>query len=156
MRNVRSLKKMLVCVLMIYLLMKSQKLTAQSKMKLTKEEDASKTELTTYGKENTDSNTSEEYERMLNEILELADYEIKRTAEESVKAISIELGGELAYEKTRADTYENMAKNLSVENECLKHELTKKRVKTFLYGFLTSSITILAVNGIIKMGANWQ
>lgn len=91
---------------------------------------------------------------MLNEILDLADREIKRTAEESVKAVTIELGGELAYEKTRADSYESMAQELTLENECLKHELTKKKIKTFLYGFLTSSITIFAVNGIIKMGAN--
>lgn len=91
---------------------------------------------------------------MIEEILNLAELEIRTTSMNSVKAITKELGGELAYEKTRADNYENMTHELHIENECLKHELTKKKLKAFLFGALTSSITIFAINGFMKMGAN--
>lgn len=91
---------------------------------------------------------------MIGEIINLAELEIRTTSMNAVKAITKELGGELAYEKTRADTYENLTHELHIENECLKHEVKKKKIKAFFWGALTSSITIFAIKGFMTLGGN--
>lgn len=87
---------------------------------------------------------------MINEIINLADMEIRTTSMNAVKAITKELGGELAYEKKRADSYERISQELQIENDCLKYELRKNRVKAFLFGALTSGVTIFAIKNLMN------
>ena len=67
--------------------------------------------------------------------MEIAEEEIERTAQEAVKAALLEVGGELAYEKERAEELERQKLALEIENKKLKKECQKKD-KNFLYGVL--------------------
>ena len=51
----------------------------------------------------------------IEEVMEIAEEEIERTAQEAVKAALVEVGGELAFEKERADQLE--AAKLALEAE---------------------------------------
>ena len=64
-------------------------------------------------------------------MLQIAEEEIERTAQEAVKAALLEVGGELAYEKERADQLEAAKLNLEIENKKLKEELHKKNNQFF-------------------------
>ena len=55
------------------------------------------------GKKDSDNAASE---LTIEEVMEIAEEEIERTAQEAVKAALVEVGGELAYEKERADELE--------------------------------------------------
>ena len=74
-------------------------------------------------------------ELTIEEVMEIADEEIERTAQEAVKAALLEVGGELAFEKERADQMEAVKLNLEIENQKLKKELCKKN-NQFFYGAL--------------------
>ena len=65
--------------------------------------------------------------------MEIAEEEIERTSQEAVKAALEEVGGELAYEKERAEQYEALNIELKKENEKLKEENSNK----FLLGAVT-------------------
>ena len=67
--------------------------------------------------------------------MEIAEEEIERTAQEAVKAAMLEVGGELAYEKERADQLEKAKEALELENKKLKEEVQKKQ-NQFFYGAL--------------------
>ncbi len=67
--------------------------------------------------------------------MEIAEEEIERTAQEAVKAALLEVGGELAFEKERADQMEKAKLNLEIENKKLKEAAEKKR-NQFFYGAL--------------------
>ena len=67
--------------------------------------------------------------------MEIAEEEIERTAQEAVKAAMLEVGGELAYEKERADQLEKAKEALELENRKLKEEAQKKQ-NQFFYGAL--------------------
>lgn len=65
--------------------------------------------------------------------MEIAEEEIERTSQEAVKAALEDVGGELAYEKERAEQYEIMNEELRMKNEQLQIELDKKQ-NSFLNG----------------------
>ena len=80
--------------------------------------------------------------------MEIAEEEIERTAQEAVKAAMIEVGGELAYEKARADLLEITKKNLEEENKKLKAEAQKKQ-NQFFYGALIGGAGGVIVTSIV-------
>ena len=67
--------------------------------------------------------------------MQIAEEEIERTAQEAVKATLLETGGELAFEKERADQLEKQKIALEIENKKLKEEALKKQ-NQFFYGAL--------------------
>ena len=103
----------------------------------------------------TEKNGSEEdaAELTIEEVMEIAEEEIERTAQEAVKAALLEVGGELAFEKERADQLEAAKLNLEMENKKLKAEIQKKN-NQFFYGALiggTGGVIITSlVFGIIS------
>lgn len=92
-------------------------------------------------------------ELTIEEVMEIAEEEIERTAQEAVKAALLEVGGELAFEKERADQLEAAKLNLEMENKKLKAEVEKKN-NQFFYGALiggTGGVIITSlVFGIIS------
>ena len=89
--------------------------------------------------------------------MEIAEEEIERTSQEAVKAALLEVGGELAFEKERADELEKQKLALEAENKRLKEEAQKKQ-NQFFYGaliggtggvFLTSLVFGI-IGGLIK------
>ena len=86
-------------------------------------------------------------ELTIEEVMEIAEEEIERTAQEAVKAALLEVGGELAYEKERAEELERQNLTLEIENKKLKEECQKKD-KNFLYGVLiggTGGVVLISV-----------
>ncbi len=86
-------------------------------------------------------------ELTIEEVMEIAEEEIERTAQEAVKAALLEVGGELAYEKERAEELERQKLALEIENKKLKEECQKKD-KNFLYGVLiggTGGVVLISV-----------
>ena len=89
--------------------------------------------------------------------MEIAEEEIERTAQEAVKAALLEVGGELAFEKERADQMEAAKLALENENKKLKAEVQKKN-NQFFYGALiggTGGVVITSlvfgiIGGLIK------
>ena len=74
-------------------------------------------------------------ELTIEEVMKIAEEEIERTAQEAVKAALLEVGGEPAFEKERADQMEAVKLNLEIENQKLKKALCKKN-NQFFYGAL--------------------
>ena len=86
-------------------------------------------------------------ELTIEDVMEIAEEEIERTAQEAVKAALLEVGGELAYEKERAEELERQKLSLEIENKKLKEECQKKD-KNFLYGVLiggTGGVVLISV-----------
>ena len=89
--------------------------------------------------------------------MQIAEEEIERTAQEAVKAALLETGGELAFEKERADQLEKQKLALEAENKRLKEEAQKKQ-NHFFYGALiggTGGVVITSlvfgiIGGLIK------
>ena len=81
-------------------------------------------------------------------MLQIAEEEIERTAQEAVKAALLEVGGELAYEKERADQLEAAKLNLEIENKKLKEELHKKN-NQFFYGALIGGTGGVVVTSLV-------
>ena len=128
----KNVKKQLSVFLMLMLVL-SVNLTAQSAMQSMtekKDSDADVKELT------------------IEEVMEIAEEEIERTAQEAVKAAMIEVGGELAYEKARADQLETAKKNLEEENKKLKADAQKKQ-NQFFYGALIGGAGGVIVTSIV-------
>lgn len=96
-------------------------------------------------------------ELTIEEVMEIAEEEIERTSQEAVKAALFEVGGELAFEKERADQLEKAKLNLELENQKLRKANLKKQ-KSFLYGTLLGTaggvlITTMffnLINGVCK------
>ncbi len=67
----------------------------------------------------TEKNDSKEdaTELTIEEVMEIAEEEIERTAQEAVKVALLEVGGELAFEKERADQMEKAKLALEIENK---------------------------------------
>ena len=129
-------------VLSVLMLVSWQNLTAQSA-----------TQLPTEKKDSEDAAE----ELTIEEVMEIAEEEIERTAQEAVKAALLEVGGELAFEKERADQMEATKLNLELENKKLKAEVQKKQ-NQFFYGALiggtggviVTSLVFSLVMGICK------
>ena len=96
-------------------------------------------------------------ELTIEEVMEIAEEEIERTAQEAVKAALLEVGGEVAFEKERADQLEKAKTALEIENKKLKEEAQKKQ-NQFFYGaliggtggVLVTSLVFSFVMGICK------
>ncbi len=79
--------------------------------------------------------------------MKIAEEVIERTAQDAVKAALLEVGGELAFEKERADENEKQKLALEAENKRLKEQVLKKQ-NQFFYGALiggTGSVVITSV-----------
>ena len=87
-------------------------------------------------------------ELTIEEVMEIAEEEIERTAQEAVKAALLEVGGELAFEKERADQLEAAKINLELENKKLKAEVQKKN-NQFFYGALIGSTGGVIVTSLV-------
>ena len=98
-------------------------------------------------KEKTDS-VEDVHELTIEEVMEIAEEEIERTAQEAVKAALLEVGGELAFEKERADQMEAAKLNLELENQKLKKELSKKN-NQFFYGALIGGTGGVIVTSLV-------
>ena len=96
-------------------------------------------------------------ELTIEEVMEIAEEEIERTSQEAVKAALLEVGGELAFEKERADELEKQKLALEAENKRLKEEAQKKQ-NQFFYGALIggtggvvlTSLVFGIIGGLIK------
>lgn len=98
-------------------------------------------------------------ELTIEEVMQIAEEEIERTAQEAVKSALLETGGELAFEKERADQLEKqkLALALELENKKLK-EAAEKKKNQFFYGALiggTGGVVITSlvfgiIGGLIK------
>ena len=64
-------------------------------------------------------------ELTIEEVMQIAEEEIERTAQEAVKAALLETGGELAFEKERADQLEKAKTALEIENKKTKFDVEK-------------------------------
>ena len=80
--------------------------------------------------------------------MEIAEEEIERTDQEAVKAALLEVGGELAFEKERADQMETAKLALENENKKLKAEVQKKQ-NQFFYGALIGGTGGVVVTSIV-------
>ena len=87
-------------------------------------------------------------ELTIEEVMEIAEEEIERTAQEAVKAALLEIGGELAFEKERADQLEAAKINLEIENKKLKAEVQKKN-NQFFYGALIGGTGGVIVTSLV-------
>ncbi len=85
--------------------------------------------------------------------MEIAEEEIERTAQEAVKAALLEVGGELAFEKERADQMEAAKLALEAENKKLKEAVQKKQ-NQFFYGALIGGIGGVVVTPHVV--GNWM
>ena len=80
--------------------------------------------------------------------MEIAEEEIERTAQEAVKAALLEVGGELAFEKERADQMEKQKLALEIENKKLKEDAEKKK-NQFFYGALIGGTGGVIVTSLV-------
>ena len=128
----RNVKKRL-SVFLVLMLVLSAKAMAQSA-----------TQLPT---ENRDSE-NDVAELTIEEVMEIAEEEIERTAQEAVKAALLEVGGEVAFEKERADQLEKAKTALEIENKKLKAEVQKKQ-NQFFYGALIGGTGGVVVTSIV-------
>ena len=119
-RQLQSVKKRLL-VLSVLMLAASANLMAQSATQSQKEKNDSEEEL--------------QQALTIEEVMEIAEEEIERTAQEAVKAALLEVGGELAFEKERAEELEKQNALLAAENKKLKEDVQKKQ-DSFFYGAL--------------------
>ena len=87
-------------------------------------------------------------ELTIEEVMEIAEEEIERTAQEAVKAALLEVGGELAFEKERADQMEKQKLALEIENKKLK-EAAEKKKNQFFYGALIGGAGGVVVTSLV-------
>ena len=128
----KNVKKQLSVFLMLMLVL-SVNLTAQSATPSTKEKNDS---------------AEGASELTIEEVMEIAEEEIERTAQEAVKAAMLEVGGELAYEKERADQLEKTKEALELENKKLKEEAQKKQ-NQFFYGALIGGTGGVVITSLV-------
>ena len=129
--RLNEMKRLLAwSVLMLGLL---QNLTAQSAMQLPTERKDSAADVPEL--------TSEE-------VMQIAEEEIERTTQEAVRAAILETGGELAYEKARADQMEAVKLVLEAENKTLKAQVQKKQ-NQFFYGALIGGAGGVIVTSLV-------
>ena len=87
-------------------------------------------------------------ELTIEEVMQIAEEEIERTAQEAVKAALLETGGELAFEKERADQLEKQKLALELENKKLK-EAAEKKKNQFFYGALIGGTGGVIVTSLV-------
>ena len=126
-----GMKRLLV--LSMLMLVVSARVTAQSATQLPTEKKDSEKDVA---------------ELTIEEVMEIAEEEIERTAQEAVKAALVEVGGELAFEKERADQLEAAKMALEAENKKLKAEVQKKN-NQFFYGALIGGTGGVIVTSLV-------
>ena len=84
----------------------------------------------------------------IEEVMEIAEEEIERTAQEAVKAAILEVVGELAFEKERADQMEAAKLALEAENKKLK-EAAQKKQNQFFYGALIGGSGAVIITSLV-------
>ena len=84
-------------------------------------------------------------ELTIEEVMEIAEEEIERTAQEAVKAAILEVGG---FEKERADQMEAAKLALEAENKKLK-EAAQKKQNQFFYGALIGGTGGVIVTSLV-------
>ena len=84
----------------------------------------------------------------IEEVMQIAEEEIERTAQEAVKAAILETDGELAFEKERADQMEAVKLVLEAENKTLKAQVQKKQ-NQFFYGALIGGAGGVIVTSLV-------
>ena len=131
-RRLRNGRKRLL-VLSVLMLVLLQNLMAQSA-----------TQLSTEKKDSAEGAS----ELTIEEVMEIAEEEIERTAQEAVKAALLEVGGEVAFEKERADQLEKAKTALEIENKKLKEEAQKKQ-NQFFYGALIGGTGGVVVTSLV-------
>ena len=104
----------------------------------------SATQLPTEKKDSADAAS----ELTIEEVMEIAEEEIERTAQEAVKAAILETGSELAFEKERADQMEAAKLVLETENKKLKAEVQKKQ-NQFFYGALIGGTGGVVITSLV-------
>ena len=87
-------------------------------------------------------------ELTIEEVMQIAEEQIERTTQEAVKAAILETGGELAYEKARADQMEAVKLVLEAENKTLKAQVQKKQ-NQFFYGALIGGAGGVIVTSLV-------
>ena len=149
-RHVRNAKKQLTVYIMLMLVLlpkvTAQSVTLSQKEKTDSENDA-RNGLTTRAYDDKD----------IERIMEIAEEEIEKTSQEAVKAVLEDVGGELAYEKERADQLEIRNAELGIRNDELEKALEKKK-DSFWYGTLiggtggaiVTSIVFMLIQGFCK------
>ena len=98
-------------------------------------------------KEKKDSDTDVP-ELTIEEVMQIAEEEIERTAQEAVKAVLLETGGELAFEKERADQLKKQKLALEMENKKLK-EAAEKKKNQFFYGALIGGTGGVVITSLV-------
>ena len=140
-RHVRNAKKQLIVFIMLMLVLlpkvTAQSVTPSQKEKTDSENDA-RNGLTTRAYDDKD----------IERIMEIAEEEIEKTSQEAVKAVLEDVGGELAYEKERADQLEIRNAELGIRNDELEKALEKKK-DSFWYGTLIGGTGGAIVTSII-------
>ena len=135
----RNVKKRLSGFLVLMLVL-SANLTAQSATQSTTEKKDSENAAV--------FRESQQKQLTIEEVMEIAEEEIERTAQEAVKAALLEVGGELAFEKERADQMEAAKLALENENKKLKAEVQKKN-NQFFYGALIGGTGGVVVTSLV-------
>ena len=133
MRKLRLNVKKRLSVFLILMLVLCANLTAQSA-----------TQLPTEKKDSEDAAS----ELTIEEVMEIAEEEIERIAQEAVKTALLEVGGELAFEKERADQMEKAKLALEIENKKLK-EAAEKKKNQFFYGALIGGAGGVVVTSLV-------
>ena len=140
-RHVRNAKKQLIVFIMLMLVL-LPKVTAQSVTPSQKE----KTDSENDARNGMSTRTYDDKD--IERIMEIAEEEIERTSQEAVKAVLEDVGGELAYEKERADQLEIRNAELGIRNDELEKALEKKK-DSFWYGTLIGGTGGAIVTSIV-------
>ena len=140
-RHVRNAKKQLTVFIMLMLVL-LPKVTAQSVTPSQKE----KTDSENDARNGMSTRTYDDKD--IERIMEIAEEEIERTSQEAVKAVLEDVGGELAYEKERADQLEIRNAELGIRNDELEKALEKKK-DSFWYGTLIGGTGGAIVTSIV-------
>ena len=141
-------------VLVVLMLVVSARVMAQSATQLPTEkkdsedgwfrqaQDGRSSDLTEFADANSPQDLS------LEEIMQIAEEEIERTAQEAVKAALVEVGGELAYQTEMVNELEKVNGSLKMENKKLKEELQKKQ-NQFFYGALIGGAGGVVITSLV-------
>ena len=140
-KHVRNAKKQLTVFIMLMLVL-LPKVTAQSVTPSQKEKNDSEND----ARNGLSTRTYDDKD--IERIMEIAEEEIERTSQEAVKAVLEDVGGELAYEKERADQLEIRNAELGIRNDELEKALEKKK-DSFWYGTLIGGTGGAIVTSIV-------
>ena len=139
MRRRNGRKRLLV--LSVLMLVVSARVMAQSATQLQKESNDLETEWLREPQPPMEEMTIEE-------VMEIAEEEIERTAQAAVKSALLEVAGDLAFEKDRADQMAAANLALEAENKRLKEEVQKKQ-NQFFYGALIGGAGGVVVTSLV-------